>query len=402
YALDSFDTINPDLDDEKDKRSVIEEARAFVDKAHELDMNVITDLPGCGSYDLSLRKPDWFIQNENKESQIIADWTDVRQFRTDEKLIENTKKYIDLVQSIGFDGIRADVAAIKPPEFWAEVINYARSKNPNFLFLAEASPDWSNPSPSSISHYSTTEELLLSGFDCYYGSWSDFKNIKTKAEFDYKLEKNIKILKKYKNSSIISALSTHDQQSPILRGKNYWNMVLWLSTTLPQNTYFLDGFSVGDDYIYPYENKEALNSDTDDEEYFVHNGQFDIFNASAPVRKKHPKYKQNYIKAINFKKKYLNLITKGELKLLKTNNDKVFGYSITKDDEELIVLGNLDEDNNQKAIIKPNNIKGEYLFSQFNGASHPKIDPEALSAELLPLEIQVYIIKKTIQASPLK
>ena len=29
------------------------------------------------------------------------------------------------------------------------------------------------------------------GFDSYYGSWSDFKNIKTKSEFDLKLEKNI-------------------------------------------------------------------------------------------------------------------------------------------------------------------------------------------------------------------
>ncbi|MBR2068723.1 MAG: hypothetical protein IJ877_03070 [Candidatus Gastranaerophilales bacterium] len=400
YSLDSFENINPELDDTEDKRTVIEEAKAFVKKAHELDLNVIVDLPGCASYDLSLRKPDWFEMSENNESQIVADWTDVRQLKIDENLIKNTKKFVDLMIEIDFDGIRADVAGIKTPEFWSEIINYAYSKKADFLFLAEASPDWSNPSPSSIQHYSTIEELLESGFDSYYGSWSDFKNLKTKQEFDLKLEKNLKIIKKYKNSSMISALATHDQQAPVLRGKNYWNMVLWLCVTLPQNTYFLDGFSVGDDFIYPYENKKAQKSDTDDEEYFVHNGQFDIFNATAPVRKKHPKYKQSYLKAINFKKKYQELISKGDFRLLKTNNDKVFGFAINDENKELIVIGSLDEKENQKTQIKPLYSKPEYLLTQFSGKTHPKTDKEILEADLEPLELQVYLINKVNLITP--
>jgi glycosidase len=392
--LDSFDSINPELDDISDKRSVVEEAKAFADKAHELDMNVIVDLPGCASYDLSLRKPAWFERDDEGKSQVVADWTDVRQLKIDNNLIENVKKFIDVIQNIGFDGIRADVAAIKPAEFWSEVISYARKKNPEFLFLAEASPEWTNPSPKTIKQYLTPEELLNSGFDSYYGSWSDFKNIKTKEEFDNRLEKNLKIIKKYKNSSMISALATHDQQAPILRGKNYWNMVLWLCVTLPQNTYFLDGFSVADNYIYPYENMRALNSSTDDDEYFVHNGQFDIFNATGPIRKKHPKYKQNYLKAINFKKKYQNLITNGEFKLLKTNNDKVFAYSVINDEEELIAVGSLDEEKNQKAQIKSLYVRPEYLFSQYSGLSHPKINKENMEINLAPLEMQVYIFTK--------
>ena len=194
---------------------------------------------------------------------------------------------------------------------------------------------------------------------------------------------------------MISALATHDQQAPILRGKNYWNMVLWLSVTIPQNTYFLDGFSVGDDFIYPYENIKALNSDTDDEEYFVHNGQFDIFNATGPIRKKHPKYKQTYLKAINFKKKYQNLITNGDFKLIKTNNDKIFGYSIIYDKQELIVVGSLDDKDNQKAQIKAQ--KEDYLFSQFQGLTHPKINKETIDVTLAPLEIQVWVFDKVKQ-----
>lgn len=399
YAMDSFEEINSQLDDTNDKRTVVEEAKAFINKAHELNINVIVDLPGCASYDLSLKKPDWFETDKDGNSQIIADWTDVRQLKIDENLIQNTKKFIDLVQDIGFDGIRADVAAIKTPEFWKEVINYARKNNPDFLFLAEASPDWSNPSINSINHYSTIEELLESGFDSYYGSWSDFKSLKTKTELDDKIDKNIKILKKYKNSSIISALATHDQQAPVLRGKNYWNMVLWLCVAMPQNTYFLDGFSVGDDYIYPYENSKAIKSDTDDEEYFVHNGQFDIFNATGAVRKKHPKYKQNYIKAINFKKKYQDLITNGEFKILKTDNEKVFAYSISDNSEEIVITGSLDEKEIQKAQIKPALIKLEHLFFQYTGLSHPDISKEYVNINLTPLEIQVYVFKKTNPAN---
>jgi len=393
YALDSFDEINPEFDDVKNEKTVYEEAKEFVDYAHKLDLNVIVDLPACASYDLSLRRPKWFIQKDSQGSDYIAsDWTDVRILEINEDLIKNTKKFIDMVQNIGIDGIRADVAAIKTPEFWHEIIQYARSKNENFLFLAEANPEWNNPAPNAIKRYSSTEELLKAGFDSYYGSWSDFKNIKTKNEFELKLDKNLKIIKNNKNSSMISAFATHDQQAPILRGPNYWKMVLWLSVTLPQNTYFLDGFSVGDDFIYDYENKKAQETLTDNDNYFVHNGQFDIFNSAPPVRTKHPKYKPIYMKAIAFKKQYQDLINNGEFKFLKTDNDKIFAYSITNEKQELIVIGSLDEKEIQKTIIKSKYIKNEHLLTVFNGKIHPKTDKENISLILEPLEIQVLII----------
>ncbi len=80
---------------------------------------------------------------------------------------------------------------------------------------------------------------------------------------------------------------------------------------------------------------------------------------------------------------------------LKTNNDKVFAYSLTNDKEELIVLGSLDDKENQTAQIKSLFIKPDYLFSQCSGLSHPKIDKEALRVNLSPLELQVYIFTKT-------
>lgn len=265
YAMDSFNEINPQLDDLSNDLSVYEEAKIFVETAHKLDMNVILDLPSCGSYDLSLTKPSWFVFDKKNEAKIPADWTDARLFKVyndDNKtlnleILNNFKSFIDMAQDLGFDGIRADVAAIKPYEFWKNLISYAKDKNKNFIFIAEASPDWSNPASGIVSHYTTIDELLNAGFDGYYGSWSDFKNIKTKKEFDEKIEKNLKILSKHKSKALMATFATHDQQAPILRGKNYWNMILWLSTTMPLNSYFLDGFSVGDDFVYDYENKQA-------------------------------------------------------------------------------------------------------------------------------------------------
>ena len=79
----------------------------------------------------------------------------------------------------------------------------------------------------------------------------------------------------------MATFATHDQQSPMLiGGENYWDMVLWLTATLPLNSYFLDGFPTGDTYIYKYENQKAAKTFTDDDQYFVHRGKIDIFNAA--------------------------------------------------------------------------------------------------------------------------
>ena len=43
------------------------------------------------------------------------------------------------------DGLRADVATMKPYIFWKELISYTRKQNSNFMFLAEASENWTEP-----------------------------------------------------------------------------------------------------------------------------------------------------------------------------------------------------------------------------------------------------------------
>ena len=69
--------------------------------------------------------------------------------------------------------------------------------------------------------------------------------------------------------------------SPILvNGEKFSEMIIWLNATLPVNSYFVDGFDTGDNYIYMWANKEAFKTYTDDDYYFVHRGKIDIFNFS--------------------------------------------------------------------------------------------------------------------------
>ena len=86
------------------------------------------------------------------------------------------------MQNIGADGIRADVATIKPSNFWVEIIEYARKSNSEFLFLAEASDSWREP-PSKYAEFTPYDKLLLAGFDGYYGSFFNLKDWKTAEPF---------------------------------------------------------------------------------------------------------------------------------------------------------------------------------------------------------------------------
>ena len=65
-------------------------------------------------------------------------------------------------------------ATIKPSKFWEEIIEYSRKKNPEFLYLAEASDSWREP-PSKYAEFTPYDKLLAAGFDGYYGSFFNLK-----------------------------------------------------------------------------------------------------------------------------------------------------------------------------------------------------------------------------------
>lgn len=402
YAMDSFDTISPLLDDRTNNVSVEEEARFFVQQAHGRGLRVMLDMPSCGSYDMSLEKPDLFVQNKSQQAVTPADWTDVRLFKVyednnelNQELLTNYKKFIDMALNLGFDGIRADVAAIKPPEFWREIINYTRQRNPQFLFLAEASTGWENPVKPYAS-YTSVEKLLDAGFDGYYGDYSNFKDFKKSKDFIKRIKEDEKISKKFNDrKAIMASFATHDQQSPMLTGdSNYWEMLLWLNITMPLNSYFLDGFQTGDNYIFKYENQKASRTYTDDDYYFLHSGKFDIFNFSRRPGGNHPELYEIFKTALKFQNWAKDILQTGKMTILKTNVRQVFAFSRDLGNDSIIVVGNLDSKNQHNAVIQVNGLNKKSFLSPIKIDNSPIIKRGTLTTKLNPFEIQVYMFSK--------
>ena len=366
YAASSFWAVNTQLIDKTSELSPIDQAALFVNECHKRGIRVIADLPSCGSYDLFLTHPELFVKDEKQCSVVPTDWTDVRLFNTgnDEKLNNDVLQahiaYVDLVSLIGFDGIRADVATIKPYKFWVEIIKYARDKNPEFMFLAEASDSWREP-PSKYAEFTSYDKLLEAGFDGYYGSFFNLKEWSAK-DFIEHINFNRKLLSSYHDKkSVIMSFTTHDEVSPVLlHGENFSKMICWLEATLPFNPYIIDGFQSGDNYLYKWENKKAQNSETDDDYYFVHRGKLDIFNYSRKPEGNNSDIKNEFIKALNFRSDNSAIIKNGSFDAINTNNKNVFAYKRILNNKSIVVIGNLN-------FLQKESVKIKYSkLSQYN------------------------------------
>ena len=123
YAISDFWSINPQLVDTNSALEPKEQAKLFIEECHKRGIKVIIDLPSCGAYDLFLSHPELFLKDKKQMSIVPTDWTDVRLLNTGNDLKLNEDVYnahigfVDMVLDLGADGIRADVATIKPYKF---------------------------------------------------------------------------------------------------------------------------------------------------------------------------------------------------------------------------------------------------------------------------------------------
>ena len=307
------------------------------------------------------------------------------------------KKFVDMVIELGADGIRADVATIKPYKFWEELIKYTREKDSEFLFLAEASDSWREP-PSKYAEFTPYNELLKAGFDGYYGSFFNLKDWNSN-EFSEHLKFNNKLLKSYSEpKSVIMSFTTHDEVSPvILHGQEFSIMISWLEAVLPYNPYSIDGFPYGDKYIYPWANNKAEYTQTDDDFYFVHRGKLDIFNFSRkPGAKANKKILENFKQAYKFRADNIDLVTKGEFSALKTEDKNIFAFTVTsgnkknKNFQKIITIGNLDFKNSKNnIIIKDSKLNKKLNFEVVHGDNNITISRRKLLTNLKSGEIKV-------------
>ena len=396
FAVSDFSKINPQLKSPQSHLGINDEMRKFIDECHNRKLRVIIDLPCCGAYDLYLQNPDLFVKDKDQNPVIPSDWTDVRLLDagSEQKINPDVyslyQNFVELMVGLDVDGIRADVASIKPYSFWKKLIDETKIKNPQFLFLAEASPTW-NKTPSEHATFTPYDKLLDAGFDGYYGNYFDLKNWKTAHELYTSVKSDILIAQKYSGTKrVIGNFSTHDQISPVLiNGPQFSKMIIWLNTTLPLNAYYIDGFPTGDNYLYPWANKKAAESDTDDEYYFVHRGQLDIFNFSRKPQGKQYDIFREFILANKFKNMGSKLLSSGNFITFKTSVPCVFAYARSYNNTSVIVIGNLDFKKTQSVMINVPKINSQLSSMPIKITNIPTILKGKIQTKLDPGEVQI-------------
>lgn len=396
YSVASFNRINPQLKDKNSSLSVNEQMKQFVDECHKRKIRVIVELPACASYDLYLTDPDLFIKDENQNPVTPSDWTDVRLLNAGQEgqinmdVYKMYRDFVNLMVDEGVDGVIANEASIKPFSFWKKLIDETRVGNPQFLFLAQASP-LEKTSPSKYAVFTPYTKLLEAGFDGYYGGYSELRNWKNANELYSFVHSSMNKKTQFKDTkSLIGDFATADQVSPVLvNGTALSDMIIWLNATLPLNSYFIDGFATGDTYIYPEINKKASKSFTDDDYYFVHRGQLDIFNFSRKPEGKYLNVMQDFIISNRFKALAGNVLSRGNFVKLRTNSSSVFAYARSYNSASIIVIGNLDFKKNQTATVIIPKISNDLVSVPIKLFNSPKILKGKINTELNPGEVQV-------------
>ena len=400
YAAADFKSLNKDLFDENSKLSFEDQAKYFIDEAHKRGIRIIVDIPACGSYDLFLQRPDLFVTNQAGEPILPSDWTDVRLLSTgtEEKIDANVyslyKDFVKYMINLGVDGIRADVAHCKTMAFWKELISYSRKKDPEFMWLAEVSDSW-HDAVSSYTVFTPYDKLLDAGFDGYYGSFFNIKDWKNASDLYNQISFTLSDLKRFPDKkSVIGSFTTHDEVSPILlKGPAFSDMIIWLSATLPINSYFVDGFQTGDDYKYLMGNKSAPVTNTDDDIYFTHRGKIDIFNLSRKPGGNNTYLKNDFVLGNDVKKSLIPVLNEGNFTPVKNKNSKIFAYTVGNFDKRVLVYGNLNFKDSEKTTIKIPKYSKKMTLLPIKVSQVPNIKCGRIQANLQPGEIVVVILK---------
>jgi len=367
YAPADLLQIDPVLRDPNDPRDVKEQAKEFIRQAHKRGISVMIDLPSCISVDLYEKRPDLAAIDSKGFPKVPQGWEDIRMMEPwadkdkrilNKALLDEHKKWIDLIQELGVDGVRADVGRAKPVEFWKEIIPYSRSKDPNFAWLAE-SYVYEDASPMMNMPHDRPNDLLNVGFDSFYGQYHIFPLMQTAHEFNGYVTDYLKSTYSFEpGKSLIGSFATHDDNSPMSNGGvPYCNMTTGIQMTLPMvNPYFVTGFESGDTYIYPYAESIAKKTMTDSNVMHVNSQWVDIFNLSRKPGGKNPEI-GDYIAAMSkVREKYNDVITKGSFIPLQVENnkgDKIIAYARHYQGKTLVAIANKDVNSRQigKVIV---------------------------------------------------
>lgn len=406
--------IDPMIIDQNDPRTPDEQFKALIDECHKRNIKVMLDLPSCASVDMFEAEPELMAYGRNGEDKTPQGWADIRMFEpwADEaqrtlnpKLLEMHKQYVDACIDLGLDGIRADVARAKPPEFWDELIRYSHQKDPQFAWLAE-SYTYECASPMVNMPYDRPEDLLKAGFDEYYGQYHIFHDWRNASEFDDYVKFNLDLSHKLPaGKSVIGSFLTHDDSSSMIHGgENFCKLTTVLQSTIPMcNPYFIDGFQTGDYYDYKYRNTENIESFNGNTLMNEHRYRLALFNLSRKPGGDCPDIERVMHGTLKMRSENLDVLADKnssfiELDKREDRNDQIIAYARhnSKNGRTILVVANKNPNRNVTGIVEIPGLKEtqklKNMVPEYGDTSEFQVEEDELRVNLAPCDAYVFEI----------
>jgi hypothetical protein len=248
YAPSDFHSLNPQFATPGNGMNVEDEARIFINECHKRGIHVMVDVPSCASIELAKTRPDLILKDANGRPLIPTNWVDIVMFKSDKALQDYFEGFFNLMNRIGVDGYRVDVARSRPLWFWQHFIG----KNPDKAWLAETYCE-EDQSPLANLPRDIPEDLLRAGFDSIYGQWHIFDSMANATEYRNYLLSSRAMFQRASatggnDKSFIGSFLTHDDELTLMDkgGVPLCLLASGLMATQPwTNPYMLDGFTTG-------------------------------------------------------------------------------------------------------------------------------------------------------------
>ena len=405
-------SIDPLLIDKNDSRTPDEQFKAFIDECHNRNIKVMLDLPSCASVDLLEAEPELMAYGRNGEEKTPQGWTDIRMFDPwDDKskntlnpsLLEMHKQYVDACIDLGIDGIRADVARAKPPEFWDILIKYSRQRDPEFGWLAE-SYTYECASPMVNMPYDRPEDLLNAGFDEYYGQYHIFHDWRNAKEFNDYVKMNLDMSYRLPaRKSVIGSFLTHDDSSSMIHGgENFCKLTTILQSTIPMcNPYFVDGFQTGDYYDYKYRNTENIETFTEKFTMNEHRYRMAIFNLARKPGGNSPDIERVMKGTLKMREENADVLSNPNSSFIEFDkredkNDQIITYARHYNGKTLLIVANKNPNRNVTGIIEipglNENQELKNLVPDYGEKSRFQVSKDELRVDLSPADAYVFEI----------
>lgn len=404
--------IDPMIVDKNDPRTPDEQFKALIDECHKRGIRVMLDLPSCASVDMFEAEPELMAYGRNGEDKTPQGWADIRMFEpwADEaertlnpKLLEMHKQYVDACIDLGIDGIRADVARAKPPEFWDVLINYSRKRDPEFAWLAE-SYTYECASPMVNMPYDRPEDLLRAGFDEYYGQYHIFHDWRNCSDFNDYVKLNLDLSHRLPaGKSVIGSFLTHDDSSSMIHGgENFCKLTTILQSTIPMcNPYFIDGFQTGDYYDYKYGDTENIETYTEKTLMNEHRYRLALFNLSRKPGGDCPDIERVMKGVLKMRTENLDVLADRnssfiELDKREDKYDQIITYARHNNGRTILVVANKNPNRNVTGIIEIPGLKEtqklENMVPEYGETSEFQVSENELRVNLAPADAYVFEI----------